>query len=182
MIKTTCGTPYQLSGSLQTFDPENPEHFLLDVWDEEAIRLGGSPIFYYELFIQPSVDTLNRENRGKIWAIDPIQLYGFYEPIASQNYMNVFGMDSPDEIKFEFNYRAVLKQIGHPPRLGSRLYTPHKDENWVIVQRTLGDFRLWGEIRLTIMAQRFQESTTDGGGKPTQAHADFKLNEGPLFG
>lgn len=181
-LRNCDGTPYRVSGSIQQFDPENPEHDLFNLWDQEVIGMGGSPIFYYEVFIQrQTIDPLYREDRGKIFSTRPVQLYGYYDPIAAQNYQNMFGLDSPDEIKLEFNYRQVLKAIGHPPKIGSRLFTPHKRENWVIVQRAVGEFKMWGELHLILMCARFQESTTDGSGKPTQRQPDFKLNSGTLL-
>ena len=182
MIRNCDGTPYKPTGTLQQFDPESREQSLFNQWDSEVIELGGSPIFYYELFLQKqTIDPLYREDRGKIWSDKPYKLFGFYEPIPAQNYMNAFGLDAPDEMKFEFNYRTVLKTIGHPPKLGSRLFTPHKREHWVIVQRAVGEFKMWGEIRLILMCQRFQESVTTGEGKVTQPTTDFKLNESSLF-
>lgn len=182
-LKDLCGRSYRVSGSLQQFDPENPDINLFDSFDAESIQIGGSPIFYYEVFIQKqTIDPLFREDRGKIFSNQPIQLYGYYEPIASQNYQNMFGLDSPDEIKFEFNYRAVLKAIGHPPKIGSRIFTPHKRENWVIVQRGVAEFKMWGELHLVLMCSRFQEDTTDGSGIQTQKQPDFKLNSGRLLG
>ena len=91
--------------------------------------------------------------------------------------MSAFGFDSPDEMMFEFNYKSVLRQIGHPPKIGSRLHTPHLREDWVIVQRMTGEYKLWGSLRLQILCQRFQESTTTGEGKVTQKKPDFKINE-----
>lgn len=183
MIRNCTGTPYRPTGSLQTFNPENPEHGLFNTWDEELIRLGGSPIFYYEVFIQKNtLDPLYREDRGKIWSNNPVQLWTYYDPIASQNYLNMFGIDGPDDIKFEFNYRAVLKALGKPPKIGARLFTPHKRENWQIVQRAVGEFKMWGELHLVLMCQRFSESLTTGEGKVTQQSPDFKLNEGSLLG
>jgi hypothetical protein len=76
---------------------------------------------------------------------------------------------------FELNYRAVLKAVGHPPKIGSRIYSPHLRENWVIVQRNLGEFKMWNAIRLQILAQRFQESTTTGEGKISQKSPDFRI-------
>jgi hypothetical protein len=170
------GTPYKAVGSLQQFDPENPEHNLFNLWDEEQMRIGGSPIFYYEVFIQKAaVDPIYHEDRSKLFSNHPIEIFGSYEPIQSQNYMNAFGVDSPDEMIFKFNYRAILRAIGHPPKIGSRLRTPHLDENWVIIQRNLGEFGLWGALRLEILAQRFQESTTTGEGRVTQAKSDVKI-------
>lgn len=186
-IRNCDGTPYKLSGSLDTFDPTNPEHFLLNSFDSELIEIAGTPILYFEVFIQrQTIDPLYREDRGKLFSNNPITLKGYYEPIPSQNYMNMFGIDAPDEVQFQFNYRAVLKAIGHPPKIGSRLYTPHKGENWVVIQRNVGDFFLWGELRLTIIAQRFQESVTTGEGRVTQNTTNIQrsinINEGALLG
>lgn len=182
-IRNCNGTPYKLSGSLQMFDPENPEQFLLNSFDSEIIRIAGTPIYYYEVFIQKqTINRIYREDRGKVWANKGIQLYGFYDPIPSQNYLNQFGVDSPDEIQFQFNFREVIKILGHPPKVGSRLFTPHKSEYWEIVQRNAGDFFLWGELRLTLICKRFQESLTTGEGSVTQQQTNFKLNQGRLLG
>jgi len=182
MIRNCDGTPYRVAGSLQQFDPQNPEHDLFNLWDEEVIKIGGSPIFYHEVFIDPNtVDPLYRESRSKVYADEGVELYGFYDPIPQQQFQNVFGIDSPDEVQMEFNYRSVLRAIGHPPKIGSRLWTPHKRENWIIVQRNVGEFKLWGELRLVLMCQRFQESATTGEGNVTQKTPDFKLNEGSLI-
>lgn len=177
VINNSDGTPYKLSGSLQQFDPENPELELFNTYDQEAIEIGGTPIFYYEVFIQmQTVDPLYLEDRGKLWSNNPICLYGFYEPIPSQNMMTTFGIDAPDELMFEFNYKDVLNRIGHPPKIGSRLYAPHRRENWIIIQRNVEEFKVWGELRLQIMCQRFQESLTTGEGAVAQASPDFNID------
>lgn len=176
-IKNPDGTPYQLAGSLQQFDPENPEFELFNTWDQEAIRIGGTPVYYYEVFIQMNtVDPLYIEDRGKMWSPRPICLYGYYEPVPTQNMMTTFGIDSPDELMFEFNYKEVLASIGHPPKIGSRLFTPHRRENWVIIQNNVEEYALWGELRLQVMCQRFQESLTTGEGKVTQQQPDFNID------
>ena len=171
------GSQYNVSGTFQQFDPQNPEFCLFNTWDQEVIQIGGSPIMYYEVFINMNtIDRLYVEDRGKLWSNNPITLYARYDPIPSQNYMTAFGIDSPDEIMFELNYQDVLKRLGHPPKIGARIVSPHKNENWVIVQRNVQSFQLWGEIRLQIMCQRFQESLTTGEGKVTQRTPDFKIN------
>jgi hypothetical protein len=175
-ILDSSGRPYKTTGSMQQFDPENPEHNLFSLYDEEQMKIGGSPIYYYEVFIQKaSVDPIYHEDRAKIFSNHPIELFGSYDPIQSQNSMTAFGIDSPDEMIFRFNYRSVLRAIGHPPKIGSRLRTPHLDENWVVIQRNMGEFGLWGGLRLEILAQRFQESTTTGEGRVTQSKTDVKI-------
>ena len=184
MLKNCDGTPYKLSGTLSKFDPEGVDVNLFNLVDQEITEIGGTPIFYYEVFIQlnNTFDPLYLEDRGKLFSPTPIQLFGYYNPIPSQNYMNAFGMDSPnDEIQIEFNYRDVLQRIGHPPKIGSRLWTPHLREDWFIQQRNLGGFKLWSATKLMIIAERFQESTTTNEGDSTQPQPDYRLNEGQLF-
>jgi hypothetical protein len=177
MLRNLSGTPYKAIGSLQQFDPENPAHDLFNSWDEEIIKIGGSPIYYYEVFIQrATIDPLYWEDRGKLFSQVPVQLWSFYEPVSQQNFQSTFGLDSPDELMFELNYRAVLKAVGHPPKVGSRIFTPHKRENWLIVQRKLGEYRLWGELRLQLVCERFQEDIITGEGNVTNRAPDFTIN------
>lgn len=177
VIKNPDGTDYRVAGSIQQFDPESPEFDFFNMNDQEAIQMGGSPVFYYEVFIQmQTVDMLYLEDRGKIWSNNPICLYAFYEPIPSQNMMTTFGIDAPDELMFDFNYKDVLSKIGHPPKIGSRLYTPHRRENWVIIQANVEEFKVWGELRLQLMCQRFTESLTTGEGTVAQAQPNFNID------
>ncbi len=178
VILNPDGSRYQLSGTLQQFDPENTEHDLFNVWDQEVIEIGGSPIFYYEVFINlSSIDELYVEARDKIYSEHPICLHGYYDPQPSENMMGMFGIDSPmKEMMIEFNYRHVLKTLGHAPKIGARIYTPHKRENWIVIQRNVEVFKLWGEIRLQVLCNRFPESLTTGEGRVTQREPDFKIN------
>lgn len=171
------GTPYKLKGEIQQYNPQNPMFELFNQWDEEAIQRGGSPIYYHEVIIQPDmVDPIYLEARNKLFSEHPVQLWCNYEPISSQNYLNQFGIDSPDEIKFELNYRSALRKIGHPPKIGSRLFTPHLNENWVIVQRNLSEFKMWGALRLEIICMRFQETSTTSDGKATKKQPNITID------
>ncbi len=90
--------------------------------------------------------------------------------------MSAFGFDSPSEMIFELNYADVLKKVGHPPKLGSRIHTPHLAEDWVIKQKQVGEFKKWGALRLQILCQKFQESMTTSEGKVTSKRPDYNLN------
>jgi hypothetical protein len=165
MIRNTDGTTYTLKGNLNQYSPNSKDKDLFDKWDQEAIKIGGSPILYYEVFaLTGDLDPLYLENRSKLFSTHPVQLYCYYEPVSSQNFINTFGIDSPDELLFEFNYKSVLETLGHLPKPGSRIYTPHKGENWMIIQSNLSEYKLWGTLRLQILCSKFQESLTTGEG------------------
>ncbi len=177
-IKNPDGSTYNPTGNLQQFDPCNLEHELFNLWDQEVIEIGGTPLYYYDVFINVnSIDELYVEARDKIYSPVPKTIYGYYDPIPSQNMMGVFGIDSPDEIMFEFNYRSLLRTLGYAPKIGARIFSPHKKENWMVMQRNVEVFKLWGELRLQVMCIRYQESLTTGEGRVTQTRQpDFQVN------
>jgi hypothetical protein len=175
MIKNPDGSPYKLKGSLQQFDPDNPIHSLLDQYDEEMIRISGTPIYYYEVLIQTTND-LYLEDRNKLFNPVPIQLWAFYEPPQQMNMSGLFAIDTPDEeIVLEMNYKAVRRDLGHPPKIGSRIFTPHRSENWIVIDYRLDQFKLWGAIRLILHCKKFQETSTADNGPP--ARPDVRITD-----
>jgi len=175
-IYNSDGTPYSFGG-LERFNPDNPEHELNNLIDAELVKIGGSPVYYYEVFIQMNtIDELYREDRGKLYSNYPVELNAFYTPVTSQNIQTAFGIDALEEVELQLNYREVLNTLGHPPKVGARIFTPHKRQNWIVVQRDIDDFRLWGELRLKLYCQPFQESLTQNEGAVSQLKPDFKIN------
>lgn len=176
MIKNPNGTPYEVSGSLVQYDPNSPNMALYDVWDQDAIKIGGTPIYYFEVFISTTgIDPIYNESRNKVWSQFPVQLYGVYDPIASLNDMGLFGIDSPSEIVIEFNRKAVLDAIGHPPKNGSRIRTPHMQEDWEIVQVNTAEFKQWSVLHYQFICKKFQDDAINGPGKVRQPIQDIKI-------
>lgn len=176
MIYKSDGKPYCPAGSIQQFDDGLPEHDLFNIWDQEAIKQGGSPVFYYELFIDTNnVDPIYLESRTKLFSPNPIQLWAVYEPVPSQNMQTAFGIDSPDEMIFEMNYKSVLDTLGHAPKIGSRIFSPFLKENWVIIERKTGEFKMYGVVRLQCICQRFQEDDVSGTSIGKNQTVDFKI-------
>lgn len=172
MLLNEIGQPYHTTGSIRNID--NTEFSLFSKWDEESIEKGGIQVILYSIIInQNDIDPLYLESRSKLFSPIGIELFCYYEPIPSQNYINAFGIDAPDEMIFEFNYKSTLeKNNGIVPKIGSRIYTPHLKENWVIIQRNLGEFKMWGAMRLQLICQKFQESVTTQEGSVTNKSND----------
>lgn len=162
------GSVYKPSGTLNQLAPESPSHDLFNLWDQEAIKLGGSPIFYYEVIIPSNtIDEQYIESRGKLFSQHPTELFAIYDPVPSQMSQGLFGIDGPDEMVFYVNYKATLDTLGHLPTVGSRIFSPHLRENWEITSRRLGDFHRWKVYRIEISCVRFQETLTNNKGKVT---------------
>lgn len=177
MIRNPDGTPYGLSGSLQQFDPNNPEHDLFNSYDEEIIKIGGTPLYYYEIFIQEqTIDPLYIEDRGKLFSNFPVQFYGYYEPPDQNSPSTLIGMDTPDEeIIIEGNYKAVFRDVGHVPKRGSRIVSPHRQEHWIIIDTKLSQFKMWGALHILIHCRKFIESPTTGESNVSQGSFNFTI-------
>lgn len=176
MIRNQDGSPYRVTSNVQQFDPTNPDVDLFNLWDQEAIMRGGSPVEYYEVFIaQQTIDPDYRESRSKVWSQHSIQLWCVYEPTPTTRFMGMFGLDAPDEIVLEANYADVLSRLGGPPKLGSRIFTPHLREHWELIQCNTGEYKSWRVLRLQMICKRFQESLTTGEGKVTQNVPNYKI-------
>lgn len=177
-IKNPDGSLYKPTGSLQQYDPASTEHDLFNLWDQEVIEIGGTPLEYYNIFINVNdIDELYQEARNKIYSQNPVCIYGYYDPIPTSNALGAFGIDSPDEIMFEFNYKHVMNTLGFAPKIGSRIHTPFRNEDWMVVQRGVEVFKLWGQLRLQVMCVRFQETLTTGEGRVAKNRKkDFNVN------
>lgn len=180
VIRNPDGSIYKSTGSLGQLQPDSPTNDVFNQWDQEQIKIGGSPILYYEVIIPPSsIDPIYLESRGKLFTQHPIELYVTYDPIPSQWNQGQFGIDGPDTMVFYANYKATLDALGHLPTVGSRIFSPHLRENWEIVDRKLGDFHRFKVYRCEIHCQRFQETLTTNEGKSTQDNypkPDFKID------
>lgn len=169
MIRNPDGSEYKTLGTVQQYGNSASQLKLNDFWDQQIIMQGGSPMYYYEVFIPPAViDKTYIEARSKLFSPKPVQLWCSYEPIASENFITALGWDSPGDVVFDLNAKAVIQAIGHMPKIGSRVFTPHLAENWEIVQRNLGGFMLWGAMRVQLICKKFTEKLTTADGRVTQ--------------
>lgn len=176
MLMNKDGTPFQLS-NLRAFNPNNVEKDLFNSIDAEAIQINGTPIFYYEVFIDSnSIDPLLHEARSKVWSPIPICLYASYDPVISEIFMTPYGADGPTEVVFELNHKAVLDALGHLPKIGSMIFTPHKNEHWIIKDRKLSDWKNWHQLRLQLECGRFQESKTTEDGMATDRRQPTRID------
>lgn len=177
MIRKPDGTPYQLLGSLQQFNPNSGINDLLTRYDEEMIMISGIPIYYYKVLIQQqTIDPIYMEDRSKLFSPIPVKLWAFYEPPQQMNMSGLFAIDTPDEeIVLELNHHAVQRELGEEIAIGSRIFTPHRGENWIVIDYRLDMFKLWGAIRLMLHCRKFQPTATD---VPTsQPQPDFKITD-----
>jgi hypothetical protein len=168
MIRNLDGTPYNPdSSTVAQFDPDSPDHQLMDEVDQESIDLGGAPIEYYRVFVDGNADEFYGEQREKRYAQKLYKLMAHWEPVQPEwTWMSGGGGFSSDEIMaFSFNRKTFLNLVGEMPRIGSLIKTCTDGVFWEITKVDVNiegeDRKLWGKHRVAVMCQKYQATITD---------------------
>lgn len=168
MIRNLDGTPYNPDCSTAAqFDPDSPDHELMDQIDQEAIDLGGAPIEYYRVVVDGNADSFYGEQREKRFAQKLYQLMAHWEPVQPEwNWMpGGMGFSSEELMAFSFNRKTFLETVGEMPRIGSLIKTCTDGVFWEITKVDVNiegeDRKLWGKHRVAVMCQKYQATITD---------------------
>lgn len=87
---------------------------LLNIIDEEQFRLGGSPLLIYKYFQNIEIDDVYGEERNKLISVEPIKIYGHYDPKPVEENLSQFGLELVNNQKFTFNKSYVERRISRP--------------------------------------------------------------------
>jgi hypothetical protein len=168
MIRKLDGTPYNPDCTTSAqFDPDSPDHVLMDQIDQETIDLGGAPIEYYRVMVDGNADSFYGEQREKRFAQKLFKLIAHWEPVQPEwNWMpGGMGFSSEELMAFSFNRKTFLEAVGEMPRIGSLIKTCTDGVFWEITKVDVNiegeDRKLWGKHRVAVMCQKYQATITD---------------------
>jgi hypothetical protein len=165
MLRNKDGSPYKLNGSVNNYDPSNPDHDLMDSVDKEQIESSGAPIEYYRVIVDSNVDQLYHEQRQKVYLQEPILMKAVWEPVSPiWNDISV-GFSSEESMVFSFNRKEFIEKVGEMPRIGSIIKTCDEGMFWEIVNRNVNveneDRKMWGKHRINAVCVKYQATVTD---------------------
>ncbi len=158
------GTQYELGGkeSLKSYRPGAQDQTLFDSWDKEQIELGGSPVVYHPVKVDTDYDDVYMESRDQTIVQEGYKIYASFEPIRPIQEMSAFGIDSPDEMLFNFNLTEWRDVIGSMPALKSLFFCEWDNTWWEVIQNNQGEiYKLWTKFRLQVVARKYQRSRAD---------------------
>lgn len=172
------GTPYEAKGidGFKNYRPGSPDIDQLNNWDIEQINLAGSPVIYYKTFIDSDFDDVYMEVIDKVTQQQGYKIYAKFEPIVPEQNLSEFGIDSPDEMRFEFNLRQWREKIKEMPSINGLIFCEWDSTWWEIIQNNQGEpYMLWEKYRLIVVAKKYQPSR--GETHPTRKDAVNKDGE-----
>ena len=180
VVKKSDGTNFEVGGvgSIRSYRPGGQDQKLLSSLDREQIELAGSPIVYYPAFVDQQFDPVYMESRDTIIAQEGFRLYAQFEPVRPIQSLAGFGIDSPDEMLFNFNLEKFKCVVGQMPKVKSLVYCEWDRTWWEVIQNDLDQpFKLWTKFRLQVVTKKYQRSRTEQ--NPTRRDAQNKLGEKP---
>ena len=97
---------------MELHETANPDIDLLDMVDEELIRLSGSELIVYKFYRGDDYDSLYEENSKKIIDIKGILVHGHYEPSLLEEGVTEFGVELTNDQIFTFNKSYLEGSLG----------------------------------------------------------------------
>lgn len=158
------GSSYSPGGrsALESFRPDGVDQDLFDKLDQEQIDLGGSFIYYFKSYIDSNFDHVYMEDRNSIVTQEGYEIKATFEPVEPLQNLDVFGIDSPDEMIFNFNLTNFKNIVGELPKLKSLIYCKWDNTWWETIQVTVAQpYNLWRKYRLQIITRKYQRSRTE---------------------
>ena len=144
---------------LSLFDPNNPDLGLLNLIDEEQIRLSGSKILFYKYFqSKGTVDSIYMEERLKTLHSEPITVFGHYNPTAVEENLTQFGIELTNDQLFVFNKSSIETVIGRTPIPHDVLQPKFQNIKYEIIEVQEESFEIYGVYHLVCSARVLRDS------------------------
>ncbi len=134
----------EYESELKIFSPDNPDIQLIDLVDEEVIRLSGSKLLYYKYYPSEDHDDVYMENRNKTIAKEPIIVYGHYDPQAIEENILKFGVQQESQQIFTFNKNYITRKLGRVPIAGDILKSVFQNIKFQIFEVQDDAFDMYG--------------------------------------
>tara|TARA_R110000824_G_scaffold20721_3_gene77761 strand:+ start:1919 stop:2551 length:633 start_codon:yes stop_codon:yes gene_type:complete len=144
---------------LSLFDPNNPDLGLLNLIDEEQIRLSGSKILFYKYFqSKGTVDSIYMEERLKTLHSEPVTVFGHYNPTAVEENLTQFGIELTNDQLFVFNKSSIETVIGRTPIPHDVLQPKFQNIKYEIIEVQEESFEIYGVYHLVCSARVLRDS------------------------
>ena len=144
---------------LDMFDQQNADINLLNLVDEEMIRLGGSKMYFYKYYQTQDYDPVYMESRSKPIAKQAIAIYGHYDPVSMSEELTQFGIELKNDQLFTFNKSYIERKLGRPVIAGDVVKPAFQNQRYEIFEVVEDSFEAYGVYHLVCSAKLLRDSS-----------------------
>jgi hypothetical protein len=146
-------------GLLNFFDPRNPDINLFNLVDDEMIKISGSQLLYYKYTQgEGQFDEVYMEERNKSILVEPILVYGHYEPKVMEENLSQFGIELTNDQLFVFNKSYIEQKIGGGIQAGDIIQPKFQNQKYEVFEVQEDSFELYGVYHLVCSAKLLRDS------------------------
>lgn len=142
---------------LRLFNKKNDQN-LFNLIDEESIRLSGSPLMIYKYYQNINTDDVYGEERNKNLSIEPIRVYGHYEPKVIEENLTQFGVELTNDQQFTFNKSYLERKFGRSLIAGDVIKPEFQNLKYEVYEVQEDSFATYGVYHLVCSAKLLRDS------------------------
>lgn len=131
---------------------------LFNIIDQEQIKLAGSPLLVYKYHQEVQVDDVYGEERNKTIALEPIRVYGHYEPKPIEENLTQFGIELVNNQQFIFNRTYVEKKLGRILIPGDIVKPEFQNLKYEVYEVQEDSFEMYGVYHILCSAKLLRDS------------------------
>ena len=149
--------PEITDSELSLFDPRSDDLNMMNLIDEESIRLSGSKLKYYKYY-RGDYDPVYMEARNKPIAKDAIIVFGHYDPSPLEENLTEFGIELTNDQIFVFNLSYIERAINRRPWAGDVIKPAFQEQKYEIFEVQEDSFEAYGVFHLNCFARLLRDS------------------------
>jgi len=151
--------PDLLGGTeLSLFDQTNNDINLFNLVDDEIIRLGGSELYYYKFRMNEDFDPTYMETRNKVMDVEPILVYGHYNPTVLEETLSEFGLELKNEQIFIFNKSSIEQRLHERPKAGDIIQPRFQNQKYEVYEVQEDSFEIYGVFHMACSARLLRDT------------------------
>jgi hypothetical protein len=131
---------------------------LFNIVDQEQIKLAGSPLLIYKYFQSVDIDDVYGEERSKAISVEPIRIWGHYEPKPIEENLTQFGIELTNDQQFTFNKSYVERKLGRPLIAGDIIKPEFQNLKYEVFEVQEDSFEMYGVYHLLCSAKLLRDS------------------------
>ena len=149
-----------------TDDKENPfrlfnkiaDQNLFNIIDQEQMKLAGSPLLIFKYYQNMEIDDVYGEQRNKTIAIEPIRVFGHYEPRPVEENLTQFGIELTNDQQFTFNKSYIERKLGRALVPGDVIKPEFQNLKYEVFEVQEDSFEMYGVYHILCSAKLLRDS------------------------
>jgi len=131
---------------------------LFNILDQEQMKLAGSPLLVFKYFQTVEIDDVYGEERSKAISVEPIRIYGHYEPRPVEENLTQFGIELTNDQQFTFNKSHVERKLGRSIVPGDIIKPEFQNLKYEVFEVQNNSYEMYGVYHLLCSAKLLRDT------------------------